>query len=147
MVMQSSTMYIKVRPEIAKGLKALSLKRETSVGKLVRQAVLSCYQLDLLNLNDHQKRALEALEKAAAYQGSVDILFTDAVMPIMGGRELSEKIHDIYPDISVLFASGYMDNGIHQEILALGKDRFIHKPYSIKDVIVKIRQLLDVKRS
>ena len=64
MVMQSSTIHIKVRPEIAKGLKALSLKRETSVGELVRQAVLSSYQLELLSLNDHQKRALEA------YRGS-----------------------------------------------------------------------------
>jgi hypothetical protein len=48
--MQSSTIHIKVKPELAKGLKALSRKRETSVGELVRQAVLSCYQLELLNL-------------------------------------------------------------------------------------------------
>ncbi len=62
--MQSSTIHIKVKPELAKGLKALSIKREISVGELVRQAVLSCYQLDLLSLSDYQKRAL------AAYRGS-----------------------------------------------------------------------------
>lgn len=60
--MQSSTLHIKVRPELAKGLKALSRKRETSVGELVRQAVLSCYQLDLLNLNQKQRRAIEAFQ-------------------------------------------------------------------------------------
>ena len=58
--MQSSTIHVKVKPELAKGLKALSRKRETSVGELVRQAVLSCYQLDLLNLNEKQRRAVEA---------------------------------------------------------------------------------------
>jgi len=89
----------------------------------------------------------EALIKAAEYQGSIDLLFTDAVMPIMGGKELSEKIKEIYPDIPVLFASGYMDNGIHQEILTLGKDRFINKPYNIHDVMLRIRRLLDKNES
>ncbi len=60
--MQSSTIHIKVKPELAKGLKALSRKRETSVGELVRQAVLSCYQLELLNLNEKQRRAVEAFQ-------------------------------------------------------------------------------------
>ena len=61
-MMQSSTIHIKVKPELAKGLKALSRKRETSVGELVRQAVLSCYQLDLLNLNEKQRRAVGAFQ-------------------------------------------------------------------------------------
>src|SRR5210317_327635 len=61
-MMQSSTIHVKVKPELAKGLKALSRKRETSVGELVRQAVLSCYQLDLLNLNEKQRRAVEAFQ-------------------------------------------------------------------------------------
>ena len=60
--MQSSTIHIKVKPELAKGLKALSRKRETSVAELVRQAVLSCYQLELLNLNEKQRRAVEAFQ-------------------------------------------------------------------------------------
>ena len=49
--MQSSTIHIKVKPELAKGLKGLAKKRKTSVGELIRQAGSSCYQLDLLNLN------------------------------------------------------------------------------------------------
>ena len=61
-MMQSSTIHVKVKPELAKGLKALSRKRETSVGELVRQAVLSCYQLDLLNLNEKQRRAVGAFQ-------------------------------------------------------------------------------------
>ena len=61
-MMQRSTIHIKVKPELAKGLKALSRKRETSIGELVRQAVLSCYQLDLLNLNEKQRRAIEAFQ-------------------------------------------------------------------------------------
>ena len=60
--MQNSTLHIKVKPELAKGLKALARIRETSVGDLVRQAVLSCYQLDILNLDQRQRRAIEAFQ-------------------------------------------------------------------------------------
>ena len=58
--MQNSTLHIKVRPEMAKGLKELSRKKETSVGELVRRAVGSCYLLDFLDLSEKQRRALEA---------------------------------------------------------------------------------------
>ena len=58
--MQNSTLHIKVKPEIAKGLKELSRKKDTSVGELVRRAVTSCYQLDFLDLSEKQRRALEA---------------------------------------------------------------------------------------
>ena len=60
--MQNSTIHIKVTPELASALKSLSQKRETSVGELVRRAVLSCYQLDMLNLNSKQRRAVEAFQ-------------------------------------------------------------------------------------
>ncbi|VAX05539.1 hypothetical protein MNBD_GAMMA26-1606 [hydrothermal vent metagenome] len=59
--MQNATLHIKVKQEVADGLKALSGKRHTSVGELVRQAVISSYQLELISsLNIQQKRALEA---------------------------------------------------------------------------------------
>jgi hypothetical protein len=45
--MQNSTLHVKIKPELAEGLKALAKKRETSVGELVRQAVISCYQIDM----------------------------------------------------------------------------------------------------
>ena len=60
--MQSSTIHIKVKPELAKGLKALARKRETSVGELVRQAIISCYQIEMANLSDQQRRAIEAFQ-------------------------------------------------------------------------------------
>jgi hypothetical protein len=60
--MHNTTLHIKVRPELAEGLKKLSQKRETSVGALVREAVISCYQLDLLHLNEKQRHAVEAFK-------------------------------------------------------------------------------------
>jgi len=93
------------------------------------------------------EHGLDALEKARNHQGPIDLLLTDVVMPVMDGKELSEKIKEIYPDIPVLFGSGYMDDSIHQDIINLGEDHFINKPYNISDILDRIRHLLDGRGS
>jgi len=96
--MQNSTLHIKVIPELAKSLKGLARKRETSVGELIRQAVLSCYQLELLNLPEKQRRAMEA------YQGgyiSLGKLAEEMGMNIWKTRKWLEE-HDIPQNNSFL---------------------------------------------
>lgn len=88
------------------------------------------------------ENGMDALEKARKHPGGINLLFTDAVMPVMGGQELSSKIKDMHPKIPVLFASGYTDNGIHQDIIQDGNS-FINKPYNIQQIMVRIRRLLD----
>ena len=58
--MQNSTIHVKVTPEMARALRELSEKKDAPVGELVRQAIESCYQFELLNLSGNQRRALEA---------------------------------------------------------------------------------------
>ena len=60
--MHKSTLHIKVKPELAKGLKDLARKREMSVGELIRQAIISCYQVEIAHLNEKQRRAVEAFQ-------------------------------------------------------------------------------------
>jgi len=86
--MQSSTLHIKIKPELADGLKELSRKRATSVGELVRQAVISCYQIELLDLSEKQRRAIEA------YQGgyiSLGKLAEEMGMSVLKIREWLEE--------------------------------------------------------
>jgi len=85
----------------------------------------------------------DALEQAGKHQGIIDLLFTDLIMPIMGGKELAEKIKDFYPDIPVLFGSGYTDEKLPEEVILLAESHFINKPYNVKDVMARIRSLLD----
>ena len=87
------------------------------------------------------ENGLDALKKANAYQGEIDLLFTDVIMPLIGGKKLSAKIIKIYPDIVILFASGYSDDIIHKDIL--NKGEFINKPYNIPDIMSRIRRLLE----
>jgi hypothetical protein len=102
--MQSATLHIKVKPEVAKGLKNLSRKRETSVGELVRRAVLSCYQLDLLDLSQSQKQAVSAFQGGYISMGK---LAEEMGMTILDIRAWLDE-HDLLQNSS--FQQSDMEN-------------------------------------
>ena len=89
------------------------------------------------------ENGLDALEKAKELQGSLDLVFSDIVMPVMGGKELSEKLSTIYPQIIFLFTSGYLSDRVNRDDEIFNDERFIDKPYKISLLLNKIRQLLD----
>jgi len=96
--MHNTTLHIKVTPKLAKALKALSKTRETSVGELVRRAVLSCYQLDLLHLSEKQRRGVEAFQGGYI---SIGKLAEDLGMNVLDTRKWLRE-HDIPQNISFL---------------------------------------------
>ena len=83
--------------------------------------------------------ALELLEK---HDGPLHLLLTDVILPGMNGRELAAKIVEKYPELKVLFMSGYTDNVIgHHGVLEKGVN-FIQKPFTINALAAKIREVL-----
>ncbi len=62
------------------------------------------------------KEALKFLEQVG---GAVDLVITDVVMPVMGGRELTEELARRYPDLLVVWMSGHP-----REVELRGADRF-----------------------
>jgi two-component system, cell cycle sensor histidine kinase and response regulator CckA len=80
---------------------------------------------------------------AEEHSGAIDLLITDVIMPGMNGRELSDQLNDLYPNIKTLFMSGYTADVIaHHGVL--DKDvSFIQKPFSKKELAVKIRKVLN----
>ena len=85
----------------------------------------------------------EALALAERHAGGMDLLITDVVMPEMNGRELAAGMRSLYPDIRILFMSGYTANVIaHRSVLEKGVD-FIQKPFFMKELAAKVREALD----
>ncbi|MBE0585028.1 MAG: response regulator, partial [Desulfofustis sp.] len=85
----------------------------------------------------------EAIRLAHEYQGRIDLLMTDVVMPEMNGRELAGNLLSHYPDLKRLFMSGYTANVIaHHGVLDEGV-HFIQKPFSKKDLGEKLREALE----
>jgi two-component system cell cycle sensor histidine kinase/response regulator CckA len=98
-------------------------------------------------LNDQGYTVLEArhgrdaLLLAGRSQQPIQLLVTDVVMPEMGGRELVEALTPLYPDVRVLYISGYTDD----EVLRRGVSdvELIHKPFTAEELLRKVRGLLD----
>ena len=82
--------------------------------------------------------ALENLERAPR----VDLLFTDVVLPGMSGRELATAAVERWPDLKVLFTTGYSRNAIvHHGRLDAGVD-LISKPFTFDQLARVVRQVL-----
>ena len=85
----------------------------------------------------------EALALAEAYDGEIDLLVSDVVMPEMNGRDLAEQMLVHYPNLKRLFISGYTANVIvHHGVLEEGVN-FLQKPFSLDGLGQKVREALE----
>ncbi len=84
----------------------------------------------------------QALDLARNHGGSVDLLITDIILPEMNGRDLNRHLASVFPNLKVLFMSGYTANVIaHHGVLEQGV-QFIQKPFAMKDLTLKVREVL-----
>ncbi len=87
----------------------------------------------------------EAVRLAQAYEGEIHLLITDVIMPGMNGKNVAEKIGQARPAMKLLFMSGYTADVIaHRSLLDPGV-QFISKPFTIQQLSVKVRQVLENK--
>ncbi len=80
---------------------------------------------------------LHALEICRAYEGAIDILLTDIIMPGIRGPELVKAALDMRPGMRVIYVSGYVDRGLENP--AERDVTFLQKPYSLAELGQKIR--------
>ena len=65
------------------------------------------------------------------------------IMPDMDGGETYDKLKKVNPDLKILLSSGYSIYGQATEILERGCDGFIQKPFDMRNMSQKIREILD----
>ena len=84
-----------------------------------------------------------AVEIYKEKRDDIDIVLLDMVMPNMGGGETYDRMKEINPDIKVLLSSGYSIDGEATEILERGCSGFIQKPFNLKELSEKIKEVLE----
>ena len=87
----------------------------------------------------HGKEAIEVYQQNCQ---KVAMVILDMIMPEIGGGETYDRLKEIDPQVKVLLSSGYSLDGQATEILKRGCDGFIQKPFSMKDLSRKIRQII-----
>ena len=64
-------------------------------------------------------------------------------MPGMGGSEIFDRLIEIDPDACVLLSSGYSIEGQALDIIKKGSRGFIQKPFDLRGLSIKMRDILD----
>ncbi len=85
----------------------------------------------------------EALEVLEELEGKVDIVVSDVVMPEMDGPSLLRELRKTYPDMKFIFVSGYAEDAFAKNLPADAKFGFLPKPFSLKQLAVAVREMLD----
>lgn len=88
----------------------------------------------------------EALHLAKKHTGEIHLLITDVIMPEMTGRDLSEQLRSLCPDLKSLFISGYTSDVIADHGVLEEGVHFIQKPFTIRELSAKIRQVMGQKQ-
>jgi PAS domain S-box-containing protein len=89
----------------------------------------------------------EALRVVGQYDGPIDLLLTDVIMPEMRGQQLADELLGRFPQMAVIYMSGYTDNALdHGGVLRQG-GTFLQKPFTPDEVLRRVREMLDAAAS
>lgn len=84
----------------------------------------------------------EALERAETANSRVEVLITDLFLPGMGGRELADLMRSRYPNLGVIYTSGYTHDRLFQNRVLKNDEAFLQKPFALSELGKKLREVL-----
>jgi len=85
---------------------------------------------------------VDALNRAAEFDGTIHLLVTDVIMPQMNGHELASKLSVLRPDMKILYVSGYSDNDIGDHGVLDPRFELLQKPFTPQTLARKIRDVI-----
>jgi two-component system cell cycle sensor histidine kinase/response regulator CckA len=111
-------------PDIGVGV-VLMVEDDPSVREFARRVLARAGHTLLSSAN-----AEEAMQTAAAWDGAIDILLTDIVMPGMHGQALASMLLKVRPDVRIVFMSGYAEEAISPSDRLTTPAAFLAKPFT-----------------
>jgi two-component system, cell cycle sensor histidine kinase and response regulator CckA len=118
----------------------LLVEDEDELREFIREVLVNQGYTVLEGRNGQQGIAV-----AREYSGIIDLLLTDIVMPGLNGTELADQLMMTRPKVKVLFMSGYAEPASVDLSKLSEEGRFLPKPFSIGDLTLKLRDLLDAE--
>lgn len=92
----------------------------------------------------YARNGIEALELAESLKP--DVVMTDIKMPYMDGMELARNLRKLYPNIRIIFFSGFDEFEYAKEAIRLEAEEYILKPIDsneLKNIFEKVHGQLD----
>ena len=84
-----------------------------------------------------------ALELIGDTAEKIDLIITDVVMPKLDGPGLVREVRETHPDMKVIFISGYTEDSFRQHLDRDSNIHFLPKPFSLKQLATKVKEVMD----
>jgi CheY-like chemotaxis protein len=88
-------------------------------------------------------RAVDGLSMVRQRHGQVDLAIVDIVMPGMSGLDLATDLDREYPDLTILYISGYADSVAADVLYRQSPDRVLLKPFTEEALLERVHLLLE----
>jgi CheY-like chemotaxis protein len=128
-----------VKPDLIKGSETILLVDDEEGPIMVEELMLK--ELGYMVLTARSGK--DAIELYEANRDALALVALDMIMPEMSGKETYERLKEINPNVKVLLVSGYSLNKQIEELISLGCNGFIQKPFDILQLSQKLREVLD----
>tara|TARA_R110002072_G_scaffold13418_3_gene56148 strand:+ start:31 stop:2844 length:2814 start_codon:yes stop_codon:yes gene_type:complete len=89
----------------------------------------------------------DAMNVYAAHRDKIELLVLDVMMPELSGHRVMKKIRAENPQIPCLFASGYSEDQLDEDLRTQDLTSFITKPFRRQTLLKEVRLLLDHQTS
>lgn len=86
-----------------------------------------------------------ALDIVEEFGDDIDLVISDVVMPHLDGPSMAKKLRLTYPDIKVIFISGYTEDAFEDELERPEDFHFLPKPFSLKQLATKVKEVLQTE--
>lgn len=85
---------------------------------------------------------IEALQVMEERGEPVDLVVSDVVMPEMDGPTLLGELRRLYPDLKVIFVSGYAEDAFRKNLPEGEEFNFLPKPFSLRQLVETVKQVM-----
>lgn len=123
------------------GHESILLVEDEPIVREVTKQSLEAFSYHVIEARSGQ----EALDLLKTMSEPVALLITDVVMPQMNGRQLAEQLRSKFPDLKVLFMSGYTDDAIVRHGVLDANVAFLQKPFTPTALAKKVQDILERK--
>ena len=118
--------------------KILIVDDRTEFRRLTKSILSTNYQVE------SAQNGVEAMALLQNGQFEPDLIVTDLIMPVMGGKDFLEQLKSsgVYKNIPVIVLSSIDKSDEKIKLIKMGADDYLEKPYNPAELIVRIEKLL-----